>query len=258
MMNSFNNPYANRKPKDLWDEFRRNNKVLLWLLVGSLLGLAIAEVSFFNIFYLVYLIYFGGILFRQFFNDEKLIKTFAFGGLSGIAIYLVAFSASFIPINLIPVFVGSSAMSLLAATATYAPNRIIKLAFFGNVKIKWLAIVLIGLDVLTINPSVPSIRITDLGGVIYGFLSIYLPARSTFSGNFNFGSLFRKRGPYVKKTKKRKPQTRSQTIEKDEEYNARKKKEQKEIDKILEKIKKSGYDSLSADEKRKLFDQSRK
>ena len=41
------------------------------------------------------------------------------------------------------------------------------------------------------------------------------------------------------------------------EYNARKKTEQDEIDKILEKIAQSGYSSLSKSEKEKLFNQSK-
>jgi hypothetical protein len=46
--------------------------------------------------------------------------------------------------------------------------------------------------------------------------------------------------------------------ETDEEYNARQRKNQEEIDAILDKIRKSGYDSLTKQEKEKLFDQSRK
>jgi hypothetical protein len=45
--------------------------------------------------------------------------------------------------------------------------------------------------------------------------------------------------------------------ETDEEYNARKRQNQEEIDAILDKIRKSGYDSLTKEEKQKLFDQSR-
>jgi hypothetical protein len=45
--------------------------------------------------------------------------------------------------------------------------------------------------------------------------------------------------------------------ESDEEYNARKRKNQEEVDAILDKIRKSGYDSLTKEEKKKLFDQSR-
>ena len=46
--------------------------------------------------------------------------------------------------------------------------------------------------------------------------------------------------------------------ESDAEYNARQRKNQEEIDAILDKIRKSGYDSLTKEEKNKLFDQSRK
>jgi hypothetical protein len=45
--------------------------------------------------------------------------------------------------------------------------------------------------------------------------------------------------------------------ETDEEYNTRKRQNQDEIDAILDKIRKSGYDSLTKEEKQKLFDQSR-
>jgi len=88
-------------------------------------------------------------------------------------------------------------------------------------------------------------------------LSIYLPARKTFGKGFDFGRMFKKRGPYYKKPKYKKSATRSSQTETDEAYRERKKREQMEIDKILDKIKQSGYDSLTAEEKRKLFDQSK-
>ena len=44
----------------------------------------------------------------------------------------------------------------------------------------------------------------------------------------------------------------------DYDYNARKKAQSEEIDRILDKLKKSGYDSLTADEKKSLFDASKK
>lgn len=49
----------------------------------------------------------------------------------------------------------------------------------------------------------------------------------------------------------------TQRTENDWDYNARKKKEQEEIDSILDKIRKSGYDSLTKDEKQKLFDSNK-
>ena len=49
----------------------------------------------------------------------------------------------------------------------------------------------------------------------------------------------------------------TQQPESDWDYNARKKKEQEEVDRILDKIRKNGYDSLTKDEKQKLFDSSK-
>lgn len=46
--------------------------------------------------------------------------------------------------------------------------------------------------------------------------------------------------------------------ESDWDYNARKQREQDEIDRILDKIRKSGYDSLTKEEKQRLFDSSDK
>lgn len=45
--------------------------------------------------------------------------------------------------------------------------------------------------------------------------------------------------------------------ESDWDYNARKKREQDEVDRILDKIRRSGYDSLTEEEKRKLFDKGK-
>ena len=59
-----------------------------------------------------------------------------------------------------------------------------------------------------------------------------------------------KRKPKMKVTYKR--------AETDYEYNARKNRESADLDAILDKLKRSGYESLSADEKRQLFDASKK
>ena len=45
---------------------------------------------------------------------------------------------------------------------------------------------------------------------------------------------------------------------KDYEYNARKKEQNEEVDRILDKFKKSGYQSLTTEEKKRLFDASKR
>jgi hypothetical protein len=62
------------------------------------------------------------------------------------------------------------------------------------------------------------------------------------------------------KSRQKKPKLKVEHVrnETDWDYNKRKHSEQEEIDAILDKLKQSGYSSLSADEKKKLFDASKK
>lgn len=253
-MAQFYNPNNRPDPRILLKQFYNREKLLIILMALTLVLLIISESRFFNIIYLVYLVYFGGVIFKQFFTNERLISQFVFGGLSGAAVYLMVFNAQINPQHLLSAFAASAGFSLLAAAATKAPKMEIPLVLLGKVKLQWLAIIFIGLDLLTINPMNPSLRLTDLGGVVYGFLSIYF----TSGLSIKMPRIFKKKGPYYKRPKKAQQSTYKARPERDEDYNARKLKEQKEVDKILERIKKSGYESLSAEEKAKLFDQSKK
>ncbi len=93
-----------------------------------------------------------------------------------------------------------------------------------------------------------------LGGMVIGFLLIlYWTKQNSMSGG------------YLEKLKnwfqnKRKPKMKVHYGEKeaDYQYNARKKEDQEEIDRILDKVRKSGYESLTVDEKKKLFESSNK
>ena len=90
-----------------------------------------------------------------------------------------------------------------------------------------------------------------LGGMLFGFLMIrYWRKKDTYGG---FGSGDSPVDKFSKKSASDYEQPRHET---DWEYNARKKEEQDEIDRILDKIRKSGYDSLTKEEKRRLFDNS--
>ena len=97
-----------------------------------------------------------------------------------------------------------------------------------------------------------------LGGMLFGIVLILYWRKK--NGNFRTAnpwnqSLTKKITNLFKKKPKMTVHKRSET---DWDYNARKVEESKEIDRILEKIKYSGYDSLSEEEKKKLFDASKK
>lgn len=103
-----------------------------------------------------------------------------------------------------------------------------------------------------------------LGGMLFGYLLIRYWRKNRYGGGmYGYGdrsqSIFGKMKDYWEKHTGKNASRFNTTSrrETDWEYNARKKKEQDEVDRILDKVRKSGYDSLSAEEKKKLFDKSR-
>lgn len=127
--------------------------------------------------------------------------------------------------------------------------------FIGPVKIKYIAIFFIITDILNIPNGNAGGHLAHLGGAFYGWLFIsQLRKGKDISSGFNslmdsLFSLFRKR----KKMKVSYKNTRTMT---DEEYNKIKRTNQQQLDAILEKIAKSGYDSLTKEEKEILFKSS--
>ncbi len=215
-----------------------------------------------HIFFNLLVLYFGGRIFIQFLSEKKLVITYLLGGLLGGLVYILSF-------NSFPVFEGilsksialgasASVMAVLVAAATYVPNFIVRLIFIGNVKFKFIAIGYVVLDLISIQGENSGGHIAHLGGALFGFFYIQqLKKGKDFTVGFSrfldyLKALFkpRKKMKVVYK-KQRKTKT-------DQAYNNQKADNQRKVDAILDKISKSGYDSLSAEEKAILFDASKK
>jgi hypothetical protein len=127
------------------------------------------------------------------------------------------------------------------------------LLFIGPVQLKYVALVIVFLDVIQIRVEDGVGHFAHLGGALFGFLFIYQYKQGNFIGkgikNF-FSDIFKIFTP-----KKRMKVTYKQSAKDmtDMEYNRNKSVNQKEIDRILDKIARSGYDSLSKKEKETLF-----
>ena len=215
---------------------------------------------FWHILFNMLWLYWFGRMFLQYFNGRTLGSLYLLGGLAGAALYVFAF-------NVIPAFVemrsfllgaSGAVMAIVMGAAFYRPD--VKLNFFFvQIRVIYIAIALLIIDFLSIgNPANPGGHIAHLGGAGLGYL---------FAVQYRKGkditawmsmimdwvvNLFK---PRPKKAKMKVNYTRPET---DWEYNKRKNDEQAEIDAILDKLKQSGYSGLSAEEKRKLFDASRK
>ena len=153
-------------------------------------------------------------------------------------------------------------MAIFIAIAFYRPN--LKISLFGiiPVRIIILALIFIVTDLLNLNSSDGTAHFAHLGGAILGVRSIQ---NIQSSGNIvnraikliqSFSHVFSKNDSTTLKVKKG-GRSQSKRFKPDEDYNSEKKDEQIIIDKILDKISKSGYESLTKKEKDFLFKQSK-
>jgi len=209
-----------------------------------------------HLFFNMIMLYFGGVIFKEYLGSRKLLITYIFGGLTGAALYIAAF-------NVFPVFafvlpysvaLGASAsvLAIIVAIATYIPNYNVRLLLLGQIKFKWIAIIYIVIDLLSIQKENPGGHISHLGGAFFGFVYILALKRGLIVTQFwaPFKKLFKPK-PKMKATYSKKPMT-------DDEFNYQRKVDQQRIDEILDKIKKSGYESLSKEDKELLFKESKK
>jgi hypothetical protein len=180
------------------------------------------------------------------------------GGFAGALVYILAF-------NLFPAFasmihssyaIGASAgvLAIVVATATLLPEYRINLFLFGPVALKWIAVASVIIDLLSINGTNSGGHLAHLGGALYGFLFInqYKKGRDISKGLNTLidkiADLFRKKSRL--KVVFKRPLT-------DEQFQDQKKNREQQINRILDKISKSGYDSLTREEKDTLFKASK-
>lgn len=208
-------------------------------------------------------LYWFGQLFLQFFSTKHLRGLYLLGGIFGGVCYMLAYNIFpyFEPMIQASYLVGASAsvIAIAVATACQQPNYEIRLFLFGSLRLKYLALVLVLSDLLFITSGNAGGHIAHLGGALAGFLFAKTLSRGTdvtrwINVVLDAPALFSER----QKKRQRKPRmTVSQgKHEADYEYNVRKKQQSDEVDRILEKLKKSGYESLSTTEKQRLFDAS--
>ena len=157
---------------------------------------------------------------------------------------------------------------LLAFGMIFPNERLFIIPFPFPIKAKWLIVGYIAIELFSAmsGPGDGVAHMAHLGGMLFGFLLIrYWQKHPDSSAGFGrsrgqefFDNLKRKYDARQTQQHMNAEHTSDPRRETDEEYNARQRKNQEEVDAILDKIRKSGYDSLTKEEKKKLFDQSRR
>lgn len=223
----------------------------------SLVTYSFLHGGFGHIFWNMLMMYFTGRIFMNLYGERKFINVYFLGVIFGGLIFLVSY-------NIFPALILSNS-SLIGASAgvtavlifvcTYTPNQEVRVLFF-NVKLWYVGAFFVLVDLVQIGGG-ENIggRLAHLGGAFIG----YYYARKLIGGTDigdgfsrlidGIGALFKKNKKASMKTVYRKPATTNLK----KSGSSEKETQQRKIDIILDKISKSGYESLSKEEKDFLF-----
>ena len=230
-----------------------------WGLITSIFS----HFEFMHFLFNMLFLFFAGQLYEQLFGGKKLLNIYILGGIAGGILEIVAHELFPALSNSQSIVVGASGsiMAIFIAAAMYRPNT--KIMLFGILPIR--IIVLAGIyfiyDLLSLGMPDGTAHFAHIGGGIIGVISVKTMdkpnniltrfARFTDKIFAIFKRDFFKKNNTLNVERGGRPLT-------DEEYIARKKENQAKTDAILDKISKSGYESLTSKEKEFLFKQSNK
>lgn len=180
-------------------------------------------------------LYFAGGLFLTFFSERKLLSLYMVGGIFAALLTVLLYSV--IPaLGAAGYAVGASAaiMAVLIAVCVYAPNMSVNLMFLGEVKLKWIGIVLVVIDFISMPESNTGGHIAHLSGALFGFLFAWQMKHGT-----DILKIFNKRVKQVKT--KAKTYVNKETL----------------VNQVLDKISKKGMNSLTDSEREILTEYNR-
>ena len=218
----------------------------------SIISYGFLHADFVHLIFNMITLYFIGNLFIQYLSEKQALNFYILGTLFGGILYVI--SQNYFPLfeGMNSSLVGASAgiSAIFIGIATYIPNYQIKIRFIGFVKFWHLAIIWLGFDIIgLIGPNAGG-SFSHLGGSLFGFFYV----RQTSTKKINLFRIFlsffqRKEKPLqtVHKSAKRKENTTKKIAPNQEQINT-----------ILDKISKSGYDTLSKAEKEFLFKQGKR
>lgn len=230
----------------------------------SIITYMFLHIDFWHLLFNMLWLYWFGKIFLEFLSNRQLLMAYLAGGISGGIVFIAAY-------NFFPVFESGlgQALALGASASVLAvvflisftvPDYAINLLFIGRVKIKYIAIAMVVMDILMIRSGNAGGHFAHLGGALWGIINVMLIRKGYDPSGLlifmNDGKGIRK-STRPKTVKFRKVHTAGRPVT-DEEYNAQRAENQKKTDEILDKIAKSGYSTLSKEEKDFLFRSSKK
>lgn len=218
----------------------------------SIITYGFLHADFIHILMNLIVLHFIGHLFIEYFTQKQLLNFYIIGTFFGGILFL--FSQNYFPLfeGKSSLLVGASAgiSAIFIGVATYIPNYQLKLRFIGFVKLWYLAAFWVGLDIIGLIGDNAGGHFAHLGGSIFGFLYVTKTSNKETNLFKKISSLFKTEKTHLK-TVHKSPKKKTNSVKNTDVT-------QKQIDTILDKISKSGYDTLTKTEKDFLFRQGKK
>ena len=232
--------------------------------MGKIITYAFAHslTNFFHILFNMLWLYWFGRVFVEYLGSQKLINLYVLGALAGGITYLLAY-------NLIPFYadralmfngmVGASAaiFAISVAIAVYLPDHQFFLLFIGRVKIKYLVAVFIFISFLSSVGDNAGGNLAHLGGALMGYIYAKQWQHGREMGRWVFWGMEFVKSFFVPRPKIKVSHRKAKKHGRQAQTRAKDDVSQNEIDAILDKISEKGYESLSKEEKEKLFNASK-
>ena len=227
----------------------------------SLLTYMFLHIDFLHLlFNMLWLFWFGQIFLRRF-TERQLLVVYLLGGIAGGVLYMLSY-------NLFPLFsesvlfsymLGASAsvLAIVVASAMAMPEERVMLMFLGEVKLKYIAIFAVAMSFFNMTSSNAGGNIAHIGGALLGFFFI---SKLRSGQDITRGvALFLDKLVDLFKVKTRMKAHRGGAKRKANPTKTNQSStSQQEIDAVLDKVKTSGYESLTKEEQQKLFDASKR
>ncbi len=203
--------------------------------------------DFIHLLFNMLMLHFVSRLFLTFFTEKQYLAVYLLGGIFGGLVFVIIYHLQW---QTIPVVGASGAiMTILLAATAYSPYYILQIPLVGRIKLWHITALILLIDIMQLLLLNTGGHIVHLAGAFFGFVYVFLLKSGTdlakpFS-NLSFKRKEKKKTPFSKVHVNKTTSNLSKTPKTDVE--------QKKVDDILDKISKSGYDSLSKEEKEFLF-----
>jgi membrane associated rhomboid family serine protease len=230
-----------------------NPSDLLWK-PWSILSYSFFHSGFFHLFFNLIILNFSCNLFLTFFTERQLLGLYLLAAVFSGLVFIITFYL----MNIVYPIVGASGaiMGVLVATATYQPLMNLRLLIIGTVKLWHVTVVILLIDLIQIQSDNSGGHLAHLAGAFLGYIYIKLLLNGTdlskiVSNLVDFVvNLFQKKSsnPFKKVHK-----NYNVPVNKSTSRIINKSRTQTQIDEILDKISRSGYDCLTKEEKEFLF-----